>query len=129
MSNKRLREIIGSMRDLMAEASRLVLLEEDMDEGEFLLTRVLDQVCPVLSVERTRILGPRRDAQTVLARQVVMFILVEDFHLSPSYVGRLLNRNHATVNHGVGKVWGYIGDKSGISGQIEGIRSSLDLGD
>ena len=129
MSNKRLREIVGSMQDLLAEASRLLPLEDDMEEGEYLLTRVLDQVCPTFSVERGRILGRRRDDQTALARQVVMFILVDDFQLTPSYVGRLLNRNHATVVHGVERVRGYLGDKSGTSDKIEGIRASLELGD
>ena len=67
--------------------------------------RIIDLVSSRLGVSRQALEGRRRDKKTVTARQLAMYLLREELHLSFSIIGRLLgNRDHSTVTHAVNKV-------------------------
>ena len=67
--------------------------------------RVIEVVCRQMGISQEALEGRRRDKKTATARQVAMYLLREELHLSFSDIGRLLGgRDHTTVTHAVGKV-------------------------
>ncbi len=61
---------------------------------------IAEEVAAATGVPVRAILGRRRDAKTVEARQLVMF-LARRHGMSFPAIGYALNRDHSTVKHGV----------------------------
>lgn len=67
--------------------------------------KILAQVALKLGTKPGEILGKSRRQDTVLARQVAMFICRLKFGLSYPEIGKIFgNRDHATVMHGIKKI-------------------------
>jgi len=65
----------------------------------------LEAVAVHYQVERARLVSRHRDKRTAAARQVAMFLLAQDFHLTPEEVGHILgDRDRTTVIYSVRKV-------------------------
>jgi chromosomal replication initiator protein len=58
----------------------------------------------LLDVERKKIFGKSRKKNVVLARQVFIYILKNDFGRSITEIGKLINRTHSTVIHSLKKI-------------------------
>jgi chromosomal replication initiator protein len=69
--------------------------------------------------------GKARHKQIVVPRQIAMYLLYEDARLSTPEVGRLLNRDHTTVLHGVKLVAGDIARDGPCRGAVRGVREVL----
>jgi chromosomal replication initiator protein len=70
--------------------------------------------------------GRKRDKKTATARQIAMYLLREELHLSYSDIGRLLGRrDHSTVTHAVSKVSGEINMIPGLRQVILDIKEEL----
>jgi chromosomal replication initiator protein len=69
--------------------------------------------------------GRSRHKQIVWPRQIAMFLLREDAHLSTPDIGRLLNRDHTTVLHAVKQIIGDIARDGPSRGAVRGIREVL----
>ncbi len=67
-----------------------------------------------------------RRKDVVKPRQIVMYILREDFDISYPMIGdRLGGRDHTTVIHSYEKIKGLLKDNPQLSREIEDIRSML----
>jgi chromosomal replication initiator protein len=66
--------------------------------------------------------GRSRRKQIVEPRQIAMYLLREDGHLSTPDVGRLLNRDHTTVLHGLKQVANDIARDGPSRASVRGIR-------
>jgi chromosomal replication initiator protein len=69
-----------------------------------------------------------RHKQIVEPRQMAMYLLREDAHLSTPEIGRLLNRDHTTVLHGVKQIAGDIARDGPSRAAIVGIRNVIAVG-
>jgi chromosomal replication initiator protein len=110
-----IRELEGSLNRLLAHARHLqqpVTVELAAQALHDLVapgpagrgstpTAVLTAVSRFYGVSIEELKGKSRRKQIVLPRQVAMYVLREDSHLSTPEVGRLLNRDHTTVLHGL----------------------------
>jgi chromosomal replication initiator protein len=72
--------------------------------------------------------GRSRNKQVVVPRQIAMYLLCEDAHLSTPDVGRLLNRDHTTVLHGMKQVAGDIARDGPSRASVRGVREVLGAG-
>jgi chromosomal replication initiator protein len=63
-----------------------------------------------------------RQKQIVEPRQIAMYLLREDAHLSTPEIGRLLNRDHTTVLHGIKQVVGDIARDGPSRVSVRGVR-------
>jgi chromosomal replication initiator protein len=87
---------------------------------------VIDAVCDFYHVKQTQLKGPKRDASLVRARQVAMYLLKSELHLTLVEIGNLLGgRDHTTIMHGVEKVEGLVENQAQVSADIKGITKSL----
>lgn len=67
--------------------------------------QVVERVCKYFHVQMDDILGPKRDKDIVVPRQIAMYILRSELHLSFPKIARELGRkDHTTAIHSVEKV-------------------------
>jgi chromosomal replication initiator protein len=69
--------------------------------------------------------GKSRHKQIVVPRQIAMFLLREDAHLSTPDIGRLLNRDHTTVLHAVKQIVSDIARDGPSRAAVRGIREVI----
>ncbi len=69
--------------------------------------------------------GRSRNKQVVVPRHVAMYLLREDARLSTPDVGRLLNRDHTTVLHGMKQVAADIARDGPSRAAVRGVREVL----
>ncbi|MBV8716612.1 MAG: chromosomal replication initiator protein DnaA [Chloroflexi bacterium] len=72
--------------------------------------------------------GKSRHKHVVGPRQIAMYLLREDAHLSTPDIGRLLNRDHTTVLHGVKLISGDIARDGPSRAAIRGVREVIAAG-
>jgi chromosomal replication initiator protein len=72
--------------------------------------------------------GTSRRREIVLPRQLAMFLLREDARLSAPEIGRLLNRDHTTVLHGVATVTSDIARNGPCRAAVLGVREVVAAG-
>jgi chromosomal replication initiator protein len=69
-----------------------------------------------------------RHKQIVEPRQMAMYLLREDAHLSTPEIGRLLNRDHTTVLHGIKQIVNDIARDGPSRAAIVGVREVIAVG-
>jgi hypothetical protein len=83
---------------------------------------ILTAVSRFYSVGLDELKGRARHKRIVLPRQIAMYLLREDAHLSTPEVGRLLNRDHTTVLHGLKQVANDIARDGACRAAVRGVR-------
>jgi len=87
---------------------------------------IINSVCKFYNVKPTLLKGPKRDAQIVRARHVVMFLLKKELGLTFVEIGNLLGgRDHTTIMHGVEKLEVLMENKPTFSQEVMGITKLL----
>jgi chromosomal replication initiator protein len=113
-----IRELEGSLNRLLAHARHLqqpVTVEMASEALHDLVApgpsgrgttslAVLTAVSRLFDVKVDDLKGKARHKRVVVPRQIAMYLLREDAHLSTPEVGRVLNRDHTTVLHGIKQV-------------------------
>ena len=83
---------------------------------------ILTAVARYFGVKTDDLKGRARNKQIVVPRHIAMYLLREDAHLSTPEVGRLLNRDHTTVLHGMKQVAGDIARDGPSRAAVRGVR-------
>ena len=83
---------------------------------------LLTAVARYFDVEVEALKGKSRNKQVVVPRQIAMYVLREDAHLSTPEVGRVLNRDHTTVLHALKQVTADIARDGPSRTSIRGVR-------
>ncbi len=83
---------------------------------------ILTAVARYFGVKTDDLKGKARNKQIVVPRHIAMYLLREDAHLSTPEVGRLLNRDHTTVLHGMKQVAGDIARDGPSRAAVRGVR-------
>jgi chromosomal replication initiator protein len=83
---------------------------------------ILTAVARYFGIKADDLKGKARHKQIVGPRQVAMYLLREDGHLSTPEVGRILNRDHTTVLHGVKQIANDIARDGPSRAAVRGVR-------
>ena len=87
---------------------------------------VLQATAQEFGIGAGQILGRGRTARVAQARQVVMYLLVEELGMSPTETGRFLSgRNHSTALHGAGRIRAGLSDDARLRQAVERIKGAL----
>jgi chromosomal replication initiator protein len=137
--------IEGNVRELEG-ALNLLLIQFEMREGPLTLTdakailrsasgaakkaisvnEVVKTIANFYGIEEASIYEKTRRKEVVRPRQVIMYLLREDFHISfPTIGDKLGGRDHTTVIHSCEKVKNDIRTDSVLSSEINQIRLML----
>jgi chromosomal replication initiator protein len=91
-------------------------------------TAILFAVGRYYGVNSDELKGKSRHKQIVVPRQIAMYLLREDAHLSTPDIGRLLNRDHTTVLHALKQVANDIARDGASRAAVRGIREVIAAG-
>ncbi len=81
--------------------------------------KIISAVSKVFGIKQGDILSDKRDAEFVLPRQVIMFLLRTDCRIKLEEVARIMKRkDHTTVIHAVGKIEKQFADNQQLRQQI-----------
>jgi chromosomal replication initiator protein len=87
---------------------------------------VLQAICRYYGVSLADLRGKQRDKRIVGPRQLAMFLLRDDAHLSTPEIGRLLGgRDHTTVMHGAHKISAELRRDAQLRGDLQAVRELL----
>ena len=137
--HKNVRELEGSLNrmvahaDLMSEpitvqlASRILEeLTTDTERHAIDPERILEAVSNHFRVGTDSLLARGRTQKIAHARQVAMYLLINELEMTPTQVGRLLGgRDHATVIHGAGKINGEINEDTHLRRDVLSIKEAI----
>lgn len=81
------------------------LLGKPTSGNNFDQKKVLSTINQYFNTKMSDLIGPRRQKELVLPRQIAMFILYEDCKLPMEKIGEILGgRDHTTILHGIDKI-------------------------
>jgi len=137
--HKNVRELEGSLNRMVADADLMSvpitvqsasrILEEltaDNERHSIDPERILEAVSNHFRVGTDSLLARGRTQKIAHARQVAMYLLINELEMTPTQVGRLLGgRDHATVIHGAGKINGEINEDSHLRRDVLSIKEAI----
>jgi chromosomal replication initiator protein len=91
-------------------------------------TAILFAVGRYYGVNSDELKGKSRHKHVVGPRQIAMYLLREDAHLSTPDIGRVLNRDHTTVLHAVKLIKGDIARDGPSRAAVRGVREVIAAG-
>jgi len=130
-----IRELEGSLNTIICQAqlkNREISLQEAKNlnknnikpKKNISIPEVVKIVSDFYNIDEQSIYEKTRRKEIVKARQVVMFILKEDFNISYPLIGQKLGgKDHTTVIHSCTKIKGELKNNSELIGDLEQIRA------
>jgi len=90
------------------------------------IQEVLDAVSIFFDIRIKDLLSPKRNKEIVLPRQIIMYLLREDLHLSfPQIAKALGGRDHTTIMHGYRKMKNLIKEKDTLRHDIDAVKDKI----
>lgn len=137
--HKNVRELEGSLNRMVAQAELMSepitvqsasrILEEltaDTERHAIDPERILEAVSNHFREGTDSLLARGRTQKIAHARQVAMYLLINELEMTPTQVGRLLGgRDHATVIHGAGKINGEINEDTHLRRDVLSIKEAI----
>lgn len=131
-----IREIEGMLNTILCQMQLKGALSEDQIRDLIKNTtrpkrvvsvkHVITKIAEFYSIDESSMYAKTRRREIVKPRQIIMFILREDFHLSYPAIGSVFGgRDHTTVIHACEKVRGDMLKDEDLKVQIDEIRSML----
>lgn len=133
-----IRELEGALNQLLAYAE-MRGIEPDISTAEGLIgnirhsrpqhissKQIIDRTAKHFQIETSEICGDKRDKYIVVPRQIAMYLLRSELHLSfPKIAGELGRKDHTTAIHSVEKIEKAIKLDYLIREQVASIREKL----
>lgn len=133
-----IRELEGALNQLLAYAE-MRGIEPDISTAEGLIgnirhsrpqhissKQIIDRTAKHFQIETSEICGDKRDKHIVVPRQIAMYLLRSELHLSfPKIAGELGRKDHTTAIHSVEKIEKAIKLDFLIREQVASIREKL----
>jgi len=131
-----IREIEGMLNTILCQIQLKGTLSEDQIRDLIKATarpkrvvsvkHVISRIAEFYNIDEASMYAKTRRREVVRPRQIMMYILREDFHLSYPAIGTVFGgRDHTTVIHACEKVRGGIMSDGELKTQIEEIRGML----
>ena len=133
------RQIEGTVNKIMAlrelegndvDSSTVVRAVRDMfkDKSDILPSSdvIIREVCKFYNIEEHALRGQSRVKDTAVARQVAMYLIRSQTHLSLNEIGREFdNRDHTTVLHAIKRVEKMMKDDADLTEIIKDIKANI----
>jgi chromosomal replication initiation ATPase DnaA len=94
---------------------------------EIRFEQVIKTVCEVMKVDRYKILTPNRSKELVFARNMCYHIFRRYFSLTLKEIGRVFERDHTTVIHGITTFQNDVDFMKVYKSQYEQVKQDLGL--
>ncbi|HEY64038.1 MAG TPA: chromosomal replication initiator protein DnaA [Caldilineae bacterium] len=131
-----IRDLEGVLNRVVVEArvrgvpitTELVLaVLEDLQPAQMEIPpeQLIAQVAQFFGLSAEQLTGRGRNKEVSLARQMLMYLLRNDYDFSYPQIGHLLNRDHTTVMHGVEKMRELIETDDAVHRRMMALRERL----
>ena len=134
-----IRELEGSLNQLLAYAEmRGVAPDKNLAEGlignsarqtrpkHITSKQIIDKTAKFFSLSSSEVCSAKRDKHIANARQIAMYLLRNELHLSfPKIAGELGRKDHTTAMHSINKVEQSLKLDMLLREQVEAIREGL----
>lgn len=131
-----IREIEGMLNTILCQTQLKGVLSDDQVRDLVRTTarpkrtvsvkHVIARIAEFYNIDEGSMYAKTRRREVVKPRQIIMYILREDFHLSYPAIGTVFGgRDHTTVIHACEKVRGELNGESELKVQLEEIRGIL----
>jgi chromosomal replication initiator protein len=136
---KNVRELEGCLNRIIAysQLSGIQITSDFAQDilGNLLSTSILErpdaqsivrEVCNYFSLPQGQLLAKTRVRKISMARQIAMYLLINELNMSPTDIGRLLGgRDHATVIHGAGRISALLSEDFDLRTSVANIKDSI----
>lgn len=132
-----IRELEGALNQLLAFCE-MRNIDPDVNAAKTLLgsaksrpkhlspKKIIDQTAHYYSVSVDELLSPKRDKEIVYPRQIAMYILRSELHMSfPKIANELGRKDHTTAIHSVEKIQNKLNNDPAVRQQLSEIREQL----
>lgn len=124
---------ILAFQELMGESvdvDTVIRAVRDMfkEKAEFLpsSTVIIEEVCKYYNIENESLRGQGRTKDTVLARQIAIYIIRSMTNLSLTEIGKEFDgRDHTTIMHSIGRIESLIKQNSEVNEIIKDINANI----
>jgi chromosomal replication initiator protein len=135
--NGNIRELEGALNSIMCQSQllgrvltldevRVIIKNSARPRRSMAIDDVVDKVAQFFNIPSTSIYEKTRRKEVVRPRQLIMYILREDFAVSYPTIGQKLGgRDHTTVIHSCEKIKGELKNNGELEEEIAQIRSLL----
>lgn len=131
-----IREIEGMLNTVLCQTQLKGVLTDDQIKDLIKSTlrpkravsvkHVIAKIAEFYNIDEASMYAKTRRREVVRPRQIIMYILREDFHLSYPAIGSVFGgRDHTTVIHACEKVRGNVKEDDNLKVQLDEIRSML----
>lgn len=91
------------------------------DETRVKTDNIIADVCQVYGIELADLISKRRHRILVEPRQVLFYILHKKLNIPCVTVGKMFNKNHATVLHGAKNILNWMDNDQELSKRVNGV--------
>lgn len=132
-----IRELEGALNQLLAFCE-MRNIDPDVQAAKTLLgsakarpkhlspKKIIDHTAEYYSVTVDELLSPKRDKEIVYPRQIAMYILRSELHMSfPKIANELGRKDHTTAIHSVEKIQNQVNNDPAVRQQLSEIREQL----
>ena len=92
-----------------------------VDEARIKTDNIIEDVCKVYGIELYDLMSNRRHRILVEPRQVLFYILHKKLNIPCVVVGKMFNKNHATVLHGAKNIKNWMENDKELSKRVNGV--------
>jgi chromosomal replication initiator protein len=112
--------------NLTFEIAEIALGEQSSQKKRVEVKDILQKTANYFNISYDEIIGTRRNKEIVLPRQIAMYFMRTELHLSfPIIASRLGGRDHTTVMHGVKKLEKIIPSDSNLASDITKLKAEI----
>jgi chromosomal replication initiator protein len=113
-------------RTLTIEEVRTIIKNSSRPRKSLAITDVVDKVARYYDIDQASIYEKTRRKEVVKPRQIIMYILREDFQVSYPAIGKKLGgRDHTTVIHSCEKIKNELKSSNDLEEEITQVRLLL----
>jgi chromosomal replication initiator protein len=94
-------------------------------QGKLSLAAILMVSAEYFGLPVAELTGRNRSAKIALPRQIIMYLMREEIGASFPQIGQVLNRDHTTVMHGIGRIADELAQDSDLAKTVNALRSKL----
>ncbi len=88
---------------------------------------IIDIVCDHFNITRSDILSKKRNNDVAIPRQIIMYLCSKYTSTPSTKIGKMLNRDHSTILHGIDKIENDIKFDEDIRLNIETIKKKINV--
>lgn len=121
-----LTSLVGKVRAGVNEAKNAI--EEAIEESKenITATNIIDTVCSYYSIDKTSVLGNKRNKEIADARHICIYLIADMLNLPLATIGReIFHRDHTTIMHARDKISDSLEDNERLRKDINNLKQII----